>query len=97
MAKYHTTIDILSLSMRAWKVPLFSIHFEYHTWNKTRYDASFYPPFTFSAKLGKWTIIDNSREPARLTSESVNKYMAYSKEKEAEDARLIQAAKEAGL
>lgn len=97
LAKYHSTIDIFSLSMRAWKIPLFCVRFEYHTWNKTKSSASFYPPFTFSVKLWKWTLVDNSREPARLTSESVEKYMAAHKAQEAEDTRLILAAKEAGL
>jgi len=97
LAKYHTTIDIFSLSMRAWKTPLFGVHIEYHSWNKTKYSNSFYPPVTAKLYIWKWTLFDNSKEPARLTSESVNKYMAASKAVEVEKDRLIQAAKEAGL
>lgn len=97
LANYLTTLVVFSLSMRAWKTSLFYIGIEYHWVNKTNTTYSFYPPFTASVKLWKWAIFDNSKEPARLTSESVKKYMDAQKSRDAENERLIQAAKEAGL
>lgn len=97
LANYMTTLYVFSLSMRAGKTPLFSIAIDYHWRNKTNTAYSFYPPFTAKVTLWKWSLFDNTKEPARLTSEACQKYTDARKAKDAENARLIQAAKEAGL
>jgi hypothetical protein len=97
LARYSVALYIFSLSLRIGRASIFSVDLEYNYFNNKKTDASFYPPFTFTLKVWKWSLFDNTREPARLTSESVNKYMEERKAQKAENERLIRAAIDAEL
>lgn len=96
LADYSGWLHIIDISMRAWRLPLFSVDLSYHARNKNNSNSA-YPPFTGRVTVLKFTFLDTTREPARITSE---KCKAWDKEREArkaEEKRLIEAAQEAGL
>lgn len=96
-AKYHLSIEIVYLSIRAWKWTPFSLSLTWHTLNRKTSTFSFYPPVTFRLSLLGHNVIDTGADAAKRTSEKVDQYMAKDRARKAEEARLIDAAKAAGL